>query len=176
MLAKLNDIINDYLFNKISLQEFEEKIGKKYQFQEFNQLLNESIQSNTELKRNRLFHNLFWYLPVQLSEIEKDLIYKTYLDLHVGHYEHEDMLDHFHNNFIEPEVNIDILVSLVENPPSYFVEDYREKLLQKKCLVTISRQPTVKAKKTLETFSLSIDDTISRASKLYLEKLTKNVQ
>jgi len=168
-------IIDKFILKKISKEELEKGIGKRYSYIEFDKLLSRALQENTENHTNQLFRKIFWYLPTNLSKQELDRIYTKYISIRIGHFEHEDMLSHFHLDIIDPEQNVRILENLVTTPPSYFKLDDSEPIFLEKCLFTISKQPTKEAKEALLKFTLSQNETIARASKLYLENIPKNV-
>jgi len=172
---KVEEILNLYLDGKIKTKEFNDRLLKHININNCDKLLELSLNKLTSVGID-LFSSVWWIIATNFSYDIVDPLVKKYLAIQVGHFQHEDMIEYFHNNIIDPEVNVNILVSLIENPPKYFLIDDRENVFIEKCLFTIAKQPTFKANEVLLVFSSSDNETISRASKLYLEKLVNKPQ
>ena len=157
--------LKQYASGLISKEDFLKIFKSEIDFNSFDMLLEKSLNDFSE------FNMLLWYLPTTLNDIQKDKIFKKYLSLKEGHQEHEELLNYFHKNFINADQNVIILQSLVENPPRYFQEADRENVFKEKCIFTIAKQPTMKAKEALIKYIKSTDETIARASELYLQKI-----
>lgn len=163
--------IDSFILKRITKSELIELIGKRYSFEEYDALLSNALIKDKNVFSNQLFNKIFWHLPVSLSRQEKDYIYKKYISTHFGHFEHENMLDYFHNNIIDPNKNVSILDSLVKRTPKYFKLDDSEPIFLQKCLFAISKQPSLNSRLVLEYYTKSKNQTISTVSKKYLERI-----
>jgi hypothetical protein len=166
-------LLEDFMINKIDKSQLLIFLNKEYNFLEFTALLDEAL----ETKQHQLFYTLFYFLPTRLSGIEEDKIYKKYISISEGHFEHEEMLSYFHKNFIAPEESIKILNDLILNPPKYFIADDRIDVFINKCLFTLEKQPVELGKNTLEDLTHSENLFIAKRAETYLLNwLTKNPQ
>lgn len=168
-------LIDNYILEKIDKKELTNQFGKEYSFKEFDNVLSNSLLKDMGVYTNHIFNKVFWYLPVNVTVTEKDFIFKKYISIKFGHFEHENMLDYFHTNIINPVQNVSILNDLIRNPPEYFKLDDSEPVFLQKCLFIISKQPCSDAKNILKEYSISKKNTVlSLNSKLYLERLKEN--
>jgi len=148
----------------ISQKAFDKSFKKKFNLNEIDLLLNESLGNNS------LFHMYFWYCPKNLNYTEKDILFKKYISINEGHHEHEEMLSYFHRNFINPIGNIDILTKLIEQPPHYFFAEGRQMVFIDKCIFTIAQQPQPFNLEALEELAKSEDEKIKDLALHQIEK------
>lgn len=162
--------LDEFMLGKINKSQLIHFLGKEYKDYEFEKLLDEAIQK----KNNQLFYRLFWYLPVILSDIERDKIYKKYITIKDGHFEHEEMLNYFHKKFDFTKETVIILKDLIVNPPKYFINDDSINVFINKCLFTIAKQPFNLSAETLKELVASKNQFISIRANSYLQKLIIN--
>lgn len=174
-MSEAEVLINQYSDGNINFDELKINIDKYLNIKTSADLLEFSLNKLTKNGVN-LF-NAVWQISIlKLDQESIDCLVKKYLSIIEGHYEHEDMIEYFHRTFIEPNINVHILTSLIKNPPAYFRDADRENVFLEKCLFTISKQPTSKSKNALKEFSQSENETVAAASKVYLEKISMKDQ
>lgn len=86
----------------------------------------------------RSFNIVFWFFPKDISQFENEKLYRKYI-LNSSHYEHEEMVNGFFNEYRGVE-NIKVLVELITHPPKYFYDEGREYVFIRKCIDVLKVQ------------------------------------
>ena len=120
------EILKKYASGLIPTEEFERSFKNRPDYISYDRQLEFALNDFEE------FNMLFWYLPTKMDLEQKDKINKKYISIGEGHHEHEEMLTYFHRNFIRPNENVSILMSLIKNPPKYFKDVDRENVFLEK--------------------------------------------
>ncbi|MCU4158278.1 hypothetical protein J1N10_20055 [Carboxylicivirga sp. A043] len=115
----------------------------------------------------RVFRYIFVLFSRNLSNPDKEDLYRKYL-LDSRHFDHEDMIIYFYDDFVMDLRNIEMLHELITNIPSYFYEAEREYVFMEKCITALSAQKYPENLEKIKKLSNSTKDNTLKKMTTYV--------